>query len=125
MRNLLLVGIALLGLGLVGYAAKAVAADEAGAVSGVLIDNACAGRFATKENPEEAATKHPKSCAAKEKCAASGYAVISGKKVIKLDDKGNELAKEYLAKSDTTTKVTVKGTEKDGVLAVTGIEQAK
>jgi len=122
MRKQLWIGVALVTLGLVGFVSKAIA-DET-TVSGVLIDNACAAKFADKDDPEAAAAGHPKSCAVKPKCAASGYCVISGKQLLKLDDKGNELAKAYLAKDDTTTKVTVKGTVTDGVLAATDIEPA-
>jgi hypothetical protein len=61
----------------------------------------------------------------KEGCADSGYAVISGKKMYKFDDNGNKLAKDYLAKSDNKTEVSVEGNVKeDGTIAVTDIKAA-
>jgi hypothetical protein len=94
-------------------------------VTGVLIDNACAAKQMSKDDPEKAAEAHPKSCAKKDACAASGYAVISGKKLYKFDDKGNQLAKDYLAKDDSKTHVSVDGEVKeDGTIAVTDIKAA-
>jgi hypothetical protein len=72
--------------------------------NGVLIDAACGA----KKNEEDAAD-HPKSCAMKEACAKSGYGIVHGEKFIKFDDKGNKLAKEYLAEKEHTTKVHVDG----------------
>jgi hypothetical protein len=96
-------------------------------VSGVLIDNACATAQLKKDNPEEAAAKHPLSCAKKEGCAKSGYAVIVGKKAWKFDEKGNELAKDYLGTEDASTKVKIEGTpdEEKGTIAVTKISKVE
>ena len=47
--------------------------------------------------------------------------MITGKKFLKFDEKGSKLAKEYFEKNDST-KVEVKGTEKDDVLEVSSIE---
>jgi hypothetical protein len=79
----------------------------------------------SKADPQKAAEKHPKDCCMKEGCAESGYAVISGKKMYKFDDNGNKLAKDYLAKSDNKTEVSVEGNVKeDGTIAVTDIKAA-
>jgi hypothetical protein len=80
-----------------------------------------------KAKDATAAAKHPKSCAAKESCAKSGYQVVVDNKHLKFDDKGNTLAKEYLAEADNTTKVVVMGTpSEDGkTIKVTSIKPAK
>src|SRR4051812_42606245 len=87
-------------------AADDSAKGEAQTVTGVLIDNHCGPEM---KNEEEAAT-HRKQCATKKGCADAGYSVISGTKHLKLDDKGNQLAKEYLAAADNPTHVVVEGT---------------
>ena len=122
MRKLLLTGIAAFSL----FTGLAVvrAADEAKEIKGVLIDQMCGGKQMSKDDPEAAAAGHPKACAAKESCAKSGYAIISGKKMYKLDDASAAKAKEYLEKNDST-KVVVKATEKDEKLSVESIEPQK
>jgi hypothetical protein len=107
MRRFLLT--AAVACGLCAGVAAVRAADEAKdakEVKGVLIDNNCGAKQAS----EEAAAGHPKSCALKEGCAKSGFAVMSGKKLIKLDEKGNTMAKEYLGVAENATKVVVIGT---------------
>src|SRR2546421_6799271 len=122
MRKLLLTGIAAFSL----FTGLAVvrAAEDAKEIKGVLIDQMCGGKQMSKDDPEAAAAKHPKDCAAKESCAKSGYAIISGKKMYKLDDASAAKAKEYLEKNDST-KVVVKATEKDEKLSVESIEPQK
>jgi hypothetical protein len=95
-------------------------------VSGILIDQACGAKMMTEDDPEKAASAHPKACAMKDECAASGYAVISGKEMIKFDDNGNKLAKDFLAKTDKTDdlKVTVEGVRTGDTIAVTAINPA-
>ena len=115
MRRLLIATAALSMV--VGFAKVASAADE---VKGVLIDQKCGKGQMSKDDPEKAAAGHSKDCAMKDSCAASGYAVISGKKMWKLDDKGAQLAKDYLKDHDST-KVVVKGTEKGDTIAVESI----
>lgn len=97
-------------------------------ITGQLIDQKCGKTMMKKDDPEASAAKHPKSCATKESCAESGYAVISGKHMYKFDEKGNEKAKEYLknAKDDKAQKVTVEGTKKgDDEIEVTSITAAE
>jgi len=121
----LLSGIVALGTFAFSNARGADADDKGKSVSGVLIDQMCGEKQMSKDDPQAAAAKHPKACAMKESCAESGYAVISGKKMYKFDDKGNQLAKDYLAKSDSNTQVTVMGDVKDdGTIAVTDIQAA-
>ena len=105
------------------YTARA--ADEPSgktAITGVLIDQHCGENMMKKDDPEKAAAAHKKACAIK--CADSGYAVIVGKKEYKFDDKGNQLAKDYLAKEDSKMEVSVQGEVKDDTIAVTAINPA-
>jgi hypothetical protein len=95
-------------------------------ITGILIDQACGAKMMTQDDPEKAAAAHPKSCAIKDACAASGYAVISGKDMIKFDDNGNSLAKDFLAKTDKEDdlRVTVQGTQDGDKIAVTSLTAA-
>ena len=116
MRRILLTAAAVCGLGVLTLGVQAADKDKSAKdkeVKGVLIDTACAAKNMDKSNPEEAAEGHPKSCAMKEGCAKSGFAVISGKKLIKLDEAGNEKAKQYLEVKENATKVLVMGTLSD------------
>ena len=117
MRTLLLTAVAVMGLGLgsawVRGEDKPADDKAAGTVSGVLIDNHCAAKQMEKDNPEEAAAQHAKACALKEGCAKEGYCIITGKTAIKLDDAGNKMAKEYLAKPESSTKVIAEGKRSD------------
>jgi len=100
--------------------------DDAKSVTGVLIDQACAAKMMSKDDPQAAATKHPKACCMKDACASSGFAVISGKHLYKLDADGSKMAKEYLAKDDSTTMVTVTGdVESDKIDEVKSIAPAE
>jgi ABC-type transport system substrate-binding protein len=125
MKRFLLTAAAVCGLCVGAMAVRAADdAAEGKEVKGVLIDNNCGAKQAS----EEAAANHPKTCAMKEGCAKSGYAVMSGKKLIKFDEKGNAKAKEYLAVAENATKVIVIGTlSEDGkTITVTDIKpQAK
>lgn len=110
------------------FCIKFVHADDNGKtekVTGVLIDDHCAGNMMKKDDPQAAAEKHKASCA--NKCIDGGASVvlISGKDQLKLDEKGQQLAKDYLKKDDAKTKVTVT-CEKDGdTLKVTEINAAE
>ena len=91
-------------------------------MTGVLIDNACGGKDTMKTEAD--AAKHPISCAKKAGCAASGYQLVVGDKHYKLDDKGNEEAKTYLDKAETT-HVTVEGSMDGDNIKVTSIKAAE
>src|SRR3954469_24916776 len=77
-------------------------AEDAKPMTGTLIDNMCGD----KKTDEASAKEHKAACAVK--CADSGYQLMVGDKHYKLDDKGNEKAKEYL-KDNKEMKVTVEG----------------
>jgi hypothetical protein len=122
MKKSLLAGVAVLGLSV--FASFSYSAEDAKPekITGVLIDQSCGAKQMSKDDPEAAAAKHPAACA--KKCADSGYAIITGKKMLKLDDAGAQKAKDYLAKSNVT-KVTVEGTKEGDTLKITSIEAAK
>ena len=129
MRKILAVWVATCILGFVAalsMAADGDKKDQPTKITGVLIDQACGAKMMDKDDPEKAAASHPKSCAMKDACAASGYAVIHGKEMIKLDDNGNKLAKEFLQKTDKTNdlRVTVEGTRDGDKMAVTSLVAA-
>jgi hypothetical protein len=96
---------------------------KAGTFSGVLIDQHCGATMMAKDDPEKAAANHPRACAMKEACEKSGYALISGKKLLKFDEHGNQLAKDFLTKSkkDKGLWVTVEASEKGDELHVSAI----
>lgn len=117
----------------IGFAAAAMAvglsvrvssaADDAKdkKVSGVLIDDSCAAKFTSKDNPEEAASKHTAACAVK--CGKDGkFVLLSGKKEMKLDKHGQELAMAYLSKADAKTAVTITGETAGDEIKVSKIE---
>src|SRR5438128_12215912 len=77
--------------------------------SGYLIDKMCSKRMTG--NPEKI-KKHTKTCLTEEMCVVSGYGIITNKKFIPFDTKGNDIAANYLK---TTPK------EKDFEVEVTGV----
>jgi hypothetical protein len=128
MKKLIVAAALACGLGLFAVATNAAdeKKDDSSAsgktFTGVLIDNQCGD----KQKDAKAAAKHPKACAMKEACAKSGYQVVVGDKHLKFDEKGNTLAKEYLASEDNKTAVVVMGTpSSDGkTIKVTSIKAA-
>ena len=122
MRKFLFAVVAVAGLGLMVPAmADDAKKGESKQVTGVLIDNACGD----KQKDQESAAKHPIGCAKKDGCAASGYQVVHGEKHHKFDEKGNELAKAYLADAKSTTVVVIGTLNDDGTIAVTEIKAAE
>jgi hypothetical protein len=114
MRKSLIAGVALFSL--FGGVAVTYAADKE--IKGVLIDGKCgAGK------DETAAAGHKKGCVLK-CCGTSGLEIISGSTTYKLDEASTKMAKEYLDKNDST-KVVVKGEDKDGKLTISSIEAQK
>jgi hypothetical protein len=117
----LLTTVAATGLSFLPLTPARAADEQAGhAMTGVLIDNACGA----KQADEASAAKHPKACAMKEACAASGYQLMVGDKHYKLDDQGNAQAKAYLSKIDST-RVTIDGTMAGDTMQVTSIKPAE
>jgi hypothetical protein len=109
-KNLILVLVALLCV-----CVFALAKPKKTKVTGFLIDKACSGNMAKKDNPMEAAAGHTKKCALMEKCVASGLGVFSDGKFYELDDNGKMLAKAFMEKStlEKGVEVTVEGTAEE------------
>jgi len=122
MRYVLAVAVAAMCLGLFGTTSVS-RAEEVKGVKGVLIDQMCAAKMMDKDDPQAAAEEHKKACC--EKCAKDGgLAIISGKKMYKLDDASKEKALKYLEKHDNMN-VVVSGEEKDGTLSGVKIRENK
>ena len=115
MRNGLLLGIAALGI---AFTAGTARAEK---ITGVLIDQTCGAKQMSKDDPQQAAQGHPKSCAMKESCANSGFALISGKKMYKIDTASNDKVKDYLGKTENSTYVTVDATGGEDKLTLNSI----
>ena len=82
-----------------------------------LMDGGCALKKDVMANPE----KHTRSCAMK--CAKAGYGVIVDGKFVKFDEKGSDLAKDALKKSEKKDdlRATVSGELKAGVINVSSL----
>ena len=92
-------------------------------VEGILIDNMCSGMVAKKGYA--GAKMHTKECALMDNCAKSGFAVVTPDgKVLKLDDKGNEMALKALKASSKKDNLTVKvdGKKSGDSLAVSSLD---
>jgi phage/plasmid primase-like uncharacterized protein len=120
MKSFILAGVAVLGL----FVGTSSVRAEDKTIHGVLVDNHCSAKMMKADDPDKAAAEHEKACC--KKCGKdAGYAVISGKKIYKLDDKGNEMATKYLDDKDNTTMVTVKGDLDGDTLKVASIDADK
>lgn len=120
MRNLVFGLAAAIALGVCVKVSSAADGDKK--ISGVLLDDHCAAKFMKKDNPADAAAKHPASCAVK--CAKNDdakFVLIHGKKELKLDENGQKLAMAYLSKPDAKTTVTITGEVKGDELMVESI----
>ena len=113
-KTLLFVAVAAAGLSLPTF----TRAEDAKPITGTLIDNMCG----EKKKDEADAAKHKAACAVK--CADSGYQLMVGDKHYKFDDKGNDLAKEYL-KDHKELKVTVEGKTEGDKIEVTSLKEAE
>ena len=124
MKKFTIAALAFVVVGMLGLVVRAADEDMKGehAMTGVLIDNACGNKDSNKSEAD--AAKHPVSCCKKEACAASGYQLVVGDKHYKLDDKGNDQAKAYLDKADST-KVTIMGSMDGDTMKVTSIKAAE
>ena len=117
-KKLALVGVASMAM---TFTTRIARADDAASkpITGVLIDNMCGDKDANKD--ETAAAKHKIGCA--KKCADSGFQVVIGDKHYKLDDAGNEKAKEYIKEKGAKTMVTIDG--KMGDDKITDVQSIK
>ena len=105
------------------FAAMAVSAFAVDTtVKGYLVDRACASEEGSQAG---FGANHTKGCLQMPSCAKSAYAVLTDdKKVIILDDKGNEQAKKFIAglTKQKDIKVSVSGDMNGDSIAVTRIE---
>lgn len=83
-----------------------------------LMDAGCATKAKAMSNPDG----HARSCALQ--CAKSGYGAVVDGKFVKFDQKGSDLAKDALQKSNKRDhlRATVNGDLKDGVIHVTSLK---
>jgi hypothetical protein len=83
-----------------------------------LIDGGCAKHEEKLATPDA----HTKECALK--CSKAGYGSVVDGKFIKFDEKGNEMAKAALMKSDKKDhlRANVTGEMKDGVIHVSSLK---
>ena len=88
-------------------------------VTGFLIDTMCATGKEAKDK------EHPVSCALMPKCEKSGYAVVAGDSLYKLDENGNKLAVEILrnTKAKNRLAVQLKGTVDKDVVHVESLTE--
>ena len=82
-----------------------------------LMDGSCSMKKKEAANPDA----HTRACALQ--CAKAGYGAMMDGKFIKFDEKGNELAKAALLKSDKKDhlRATIDGDMKDGVIHVSSL----
>ena len=106
----------------VGLMTLAASAHDPVKLSSYLVDTVCAADHV--KDSAEAATKfaaeHTKECGLMEECVKGGYGVFSDGKWYPFDDKGNQLAKAILDKTQKKDhiKITVEGMKHDGKILV-------
>lgn len=109
------------GVGLIVAGLTVGGAAQAQEVKGTLMDIACSSHHATEAEYTE---KHDKKCLLMDGCVKSGYSLVTAdKKALKFDAKGNELALEFIKKTDHDKdwKVAINGTVAGDTIAVTDI----
>ncbi len=96
-------------------------------LTGHIVDKACSARVAKKDNPQTAAAGESKSCILMEKCLASGLGIFADGKYTAFDDKGVQMAKSALEKSNKDKGATFKVTGKvsDGKMAVESVTEVQ
>jgi hypothetical protein len=103
--------ILFIGIAVSMISAQSRAAGSAQTIDGYLVDVSCAtDNAATPDKNFRAA--HTKDCMLMEDCAGSGFALLTADdKIIKFDDKSNQLAKSFIqgSKKDRDFKVSVTG----------------
>ncbi|MDQ3256154.1 MAG: hypothetical protein M3R15_20035 [Acidobacteriota bacterium] len=115
-------------LGMVLLLAGVLSAQDSKTVklTGLVIDNACAsGAHGDAAKTAEKAKGHPVSCALMPDCEKSGYSLIAGDKMYKLDDAGNKSVVETLksTKSKKGLMVMAEGTIEGDTLRVTKLSE--
>ena len=90
--------------------------------SGYLMDKMCSKRMIKNH---EKTMKHTKTCLTEEGCASSGFGLMTDKKFIPFDAKGNELAANYLKTTQKSSdfQIEVTGAMKKNRIAVTDLKE--
>ncbi len=85
--------------------------------TGYLMDKMCSKRMVGNH---EKITGHTKTCLTEDGCAGSGYGLMTDKKFIPFDAKGNELAANYIKtfSKDKDFQIKVTGVMKKNKIAV-------
>jgi len=121
MKRILAAFFALTLLTASGFAIKTPAPKK---MNGYLMDKMCSKRMVG--HPEKM-MKHTKTCLTEESCAESGYGLMTEKKFIPFDAKGNELAAQYIKSSikEKDFMIEVTGFMKKNKLVITDISDVK
>ena len=92
--------------------------------SGYLMDKMCSKRMVGNHDKM---VKHSKTCLTEESCAQSGYGLMTDKKFIPFDAKGNVQAANYIksASKESDFQVEVTGAMKKNKLAVVELKEKK
>jgi hypothetical protein len=93
-------------------------------LNGYLMDKMCSKRMV---GDLVKMMKHTKTCLLEESCASTGYGLMTEKKFIPFDAKGNELAANYIKNSskERDFMVEVTGSMKKNKLAIIDISDVK
>jgi len=112
--------IAILAVVIFSTAASAKKEPAAKKLDGYLVDKMCSKRMI---GHMDKAMKHTKTCLIEESCASTGYGLLTEKKYILFDAKGNELVANYLktTSKESNFMVEVTGSMKKNRLAISSI----
>ena len=90
--------------------------------SGYLMDKMCSKRMVGNH---EKMAGHTKTCLTEDGCAGSGYGLMTDKKFIPFDSKGNEIAATLIKNSpkEKDFQIEVKGVLKNNKIAVTDLKE--
>jgi hypothetical protein len=89
-------------------------------LKGIIIDNLCAE--ANKADLATFITTHPKECALKPECVASGYSIYSDNTLMKFDAASNAKVEEFLKKEDSKLQVVVEANKTGEELSLVSIK---
>lgn len=101
--------------------------SEMTTMKGIVIDQMCGEKIASKDDAMTKAAKHKRECAMSDDCSASGYGVISDGKWYKFDGMGDKKAVALLKKSHKKDNlmVEVSGKQDGTTFAVSSIKEIK
>ncbi len=121
MKRILLAIVTLAVFTTSGFAVKASSSKK---MTGYLMDKMCSKRMVGNHDK---IVKHSKTCLTEDGCSESGYGLMTDKKFIPFDAKGNELAANYIKASskESDFKIEVTGSMKKNKLAISDIEDVK